>query len=93
LKREIIDEEEFTMFDRNHYWILWLHILFLLFFVVVGTSTLFAQCLPIKGRSALPGEDCQTDLVNGWESQEKWVWSQLCRGKVADFNTAEGYWR
>ena len=28
---------------------------------------------------------------NSWTPQEKWVWEQVCVGKIADFNKAEGY--
>ena len=26
-----------------------------------------------------------------WTAQEKWVWKQACKGKIADFNCAQGY--
>jgi hypothetical protein len=64
-------------------------ILFL--FITTGFSSLYAAEEPIKSKSALPGEPCQTKPLNSWTSQEKWVWKQVCEGKVADFNEAEGY--
>ncbi len=84
-------EEVVTILDRGHHRIPWHHILSLLVFVAVGTSALCAQSLPATGRPVLAGEDCRTDPAKGWALQEKWVWSQVCRGTTADFNIAEGY--
>jgi hypothetical protein len=64
-------------------------ILFL--FITAGSTSLYAAEEPIKSKSALPGEPCQTKPLKSWTSQEKWVWKQVCEGKVADFNEAEGY--
>lgn len=63
----------------------------LFLFVIVGTTSLFATEQPIKGKPALPGETCRTKPLGSWTPQEKWVWKQVCEGKTADFNKAEGY--
>jgi hypothetical protein len=60
-------------------------------FVTPTPSTIDAQEGPIKGKPALPGEECQTNPRKTWTPQEKWVWEQICRGKIADFNKAKGY--
>lgn len=39
----------------------------------------------------LPGQPCQTDPLDGWTDQEKWVWRRVCEGKVADFNASNIY--
>ncbi|MEC4681431.1 MAG: hypothetical protein VST67_12145, partial [Nitrospirota bacterium] len=36
---------------------------------------------------ALPGQPCQTPPRPEWTDPEKWVWQQVCEGKIADFNT------
>jgi hypothetical protein len=64
-------------------------ILFL--FITADSTSLYAAEEPIKSKSALPGEPCQTKPLKSWTSQEKWVWKQVCEGKIADFNKAEGY--
>lgn len=64
-------------------------ILFL--FITADSTSLYAAEEPIKSKSALPGEPCQMKPLKSWTSQEKWVWKQVCEGKVADFNRAEGY--
>ena len=64
--------------------------LFLL--VTLSASNLYAKERPIKGKLVLPGEDCQTALPQeSWTPQEKWVWKQVCQGKIADFNKAKDY--
>jgi hypothetical protein len=79
------------MFGLPHHRIPWLHISFVLLFVTVSTSALCAQWPPVKEKPALPEEDCQIGPAKNWTPQEKWVWNQVCCGKTADFNTAEGY--
>ena len=34
----------------------------------------------------LPGERCKIEPLAEWTPQEKWVWRQVCEGKIADFN-------
>ena len=36
---------------------------------------------------ALPSQPCQTPPRQEWTDPEKWVWQQVCEGKIADFNT------
>ena len=38
-------------------------------------------------QQALPGESCQTAPLPEWTEPERWVWKQLCEGRIADFNT------
>ena len=40
----------------------------------------------IKGVPAQPGEHCSTTSGEDWSEPEKWVWEQVCRGNIADFN-------
>ncbi len=35
---------------------------------------------------ALPGQPCETPPREWWTAPEKWVWQQICEGKVADFH-------
>ncbi len=37
-------------------------------------------------RSALPGESYKTPPLPSWTEQEKWVYEQVCKGEIADFN-------
>ncbi len=64
---------------------------FLLLFLARSTASLSAAEEPAKGRPALPGEPCLTKPRSSWTKQEKWVWNQVCVGKIANFNEAEGY--
>src|SRR6266850_1238216 len=58
----------------------------------VGMTSLLAEVRrPKQVNSALLGEPCQTKPHNSWTSQENWVWKQVCQGKMADFNTLNGY--
>ena len=45
----------------------------------------------IKGKPALPGNACQTEPLSDWMPQEKWVWKQVCEGKIADLSKFEGF--
>ena len=38
------------------------------------------------GQPVPPSEPCRTDPLENWTSQEKWVWSRVCTGQIADFN-------
>jgi hypothetical protein len=45
----------------------------------------------LQGPPPSPGEPCQVRPRDSWLSQERWVWKQVCEGKIADFNTVQGY--
>jgi hypothetical protein len=42
------------------------------------------------GKPSLPGKPCTAFALAEWTSQERWVWEQVCEGRIADFNIAEG---
>lgn len=44
-----------------------------------------------KGTPAFPGKSCQVPGSPDWKPEERWVWTQVCEGKIADFNQLEGY--
>jgi hypothetical protein len=44
-----------------------------------------------KGTPALPGGIYPTKVLQLSSLQEKWVWSKLCVGELADFNEGEDY--
>jgi hypothetical protein len=56
-----------------------------------ATAPLFAAEEQAKGKLSLPGQACQTVPLEAWTDQEKWVWKQVCEGKIADFSTAKDY--
>jgi cytoskeletal protein CcmA (bactofilin family) len=35
---------------------------------------------------ALPGQKCQTPPYEAWSGAEKWAWTEICEGRIADFN-------
>ncbi len=35
---------------------------------------------------ALPGEKCRVPPLPKWTEPEKWVWKQICEGRIANFN-------
>ena len=39
----------------------------------------------------MPGKPCQIEPLEDWTSPEKWVWQQVCEGKIADFNKIHDY--
>ena len=49
--------------------------------------TLFTlmQCASIAAHAqvALPGGPCLTEAHESWSEVEKWVWTQICIGKIA----------
>jgi len=55
------------------------------------SNSMHALAEQLHGSPTLPGEPCQTRPRIGWSSQEQWVWKQICEGKIADFNTVQGY--
>ena len=60
-------------------------------FVMIASPPLSAAEVSTRGKPALPGESCKTAPIKSWTPQEKWVWKQVCEGKIANFNRAEGY--
>ena len=65
----------------------------MVFFLLITSSTfsLHAEGELTKGKPALPGETCRTEPLERWTPQEKWVWRQVCEGKIADFNEMDVY--
>jgi len=47
-----------------------------------------ARAASQQSKAALPAATCPIAALATWTPQETWVWSQVCRGKAADFNTA-----
>ena len=66
---------------------------FITFFLLITLSSfsLHAEGELTKGKPTLPGEPCQTESLNKWTSQEKWVWKRVCEGKIADLSKFEGF--
>ena len=56
----------------------------ILFFCIIITEnvSLAEDCSEIT----LPGQKCKTKPLSNWTPQEKWVWDQVCEGKIADLN-------
>ena len=50
-----------------------------------------ARAASQPSKAALPAATCPLAALSTWTPQETWVWSQVCRGKEADFNTALDY--
>lgn len=42
------------------------------------------------GAPALPGEECRVAPHERWSEAEKWVWGEICAGRIADFNERYG---
>jgi len=63
--------------------ILFLSMIIFLFFASESKS-LNAIEEPAKGIMARPDEPCRTNPIASWTPQEKWVWEQVCVGKIAD---------
>ncbi|MBC8549711.1 MAG: hypothetical protein H8D23_08660 [Candidatus Brocadiales bacterium] len=57
-----------------------------LLLITLGSFFLYVEEERIKEKPALPGKVCQTKPLFNWTPQEKWVWNQICNGKIADFN-------
>jgi hypothetical protein len=57
-------------------------------FIILSATSLYALEEPIKGKL---DEPCRIKPLQAWTPQEKWVWNQVCEGKIADFNEAKGY--
>ncbi|MFQ5899154.1 MAG: hypothetical protein ACE5JN_13045, partial [Candidatus Methylomirabilia bacterium] len=45
---------------------------------------------PVGGSPALPGESCQIPSLPTWRLQERWVWEQVCEGKIANLAAQYG---
>ena len=75
----------------EHQRIFSLTFLALFLYLIVSTSPSYAEEGPTNGKPVLPGEDCQTNSLKSWKPQEKWVWEQVCAGKIANFNLSKSY--
>ncbi len=60
-------------------------ILFTGFLLILFNSHLLGA-EPHEGLLYHPSKGCQTPPLPKWSEQEKWVWKQICEGKIADFN-------
>ncbi|MGA2223469.1 MAG: hypothetical protein ABSH41_03385 [Syntrophobacteraceae bacterium] len=60
----------------------------LLLVLIAGGMLLSDVCSATvnEGVPARPGESCRTKPLPCWSEPEKWVWKQVCEGKIADFN-------
>ena len=58
----------------------------------VLTVFTLTQCASIAahGQVALPGAPCRVDPQPSWTDVEKWVWSRLCVGEIADLTQRDG---
>lgn len=65
------------------------------FLVLVGVMSTLASVARAETTSApegrkigmaLPGEKCRVPPLSKWTKPEKWVWIQICEGRIADFN-------
>ncbi len=72
------------MVYKGYYWFKNLLLFTLLVFAFSFLSYKFTSA------TILPGEKCNVNPLPNWTSQERWVWKQVCEGKIADFNKAEG---
>lgn len=64
----------------------------ILVFITMGATLLDAAEGKVEATPVRPKEPCHTILgEKSCTSQEKWVWGQICLGKVADFNITKGY--
>ena len=46
--------------------------------------------IPARAEPALPGEPCRVNPREVWTEPEKWAWTQICEGRIADFNNRSG---
>jgi uncharacterized protein YjbI with pentapeptide repeats len=58
-------------------------------------SAALAACLVLRSTNgdaapALPGDSCQVEPRTIWSETEKWVWSQVCGGAIADLHVPFG---
>jgi hypothetical protein len=63
----------------------------LLVIMLPWRTILEARAASQQSKAALPAATCPIAALSTWTPQETWVWSQVCRGKEADFNTALDY--
>lgn len=52
------------------------------FIIYTKNESLAKNCY----ETTLPGHKCQTEPLDEWTPQEKWVWRKVCEGKIANFN-------
>lgn len=70
------------------------HIRLLTICLIALATFLLFHAGPSAARERLPGEPCQIDHPRDpetkknfiWTEPERWVWTQVCEGKIADFN-------
>ena len=47
-------------------------------------------CEECKPGIALPGEPCRVKPLDEWLDSEMWAWTEICEGRIADFNRRPG---
>ena len=58
---------------------------------ILALLAALATCVVVRPHDAdaapaLPGEPCQVEPRPTWSETEKWVWSEVCVGEIADLN-------
>src|SRR5438477_9271304 len=84
-----ISRSNYTMF--YHRYSIMLTLIVLLAIILPWRTIQEARAASQQSKAALPAATCPIAALSIWTPQETWVWSQVCRGKEADFNTALDY--